>query len=218
VSIFSKNLIKSMSKSSTSHELVDKIGETALDMVLDDGVMKDIPIIGTAISLFKAGDNIKAFLFAKKILTFLQELETLSIKEREDFFSKNISSAKEEEKLSETLLLSIDSSERIDSCRFLGRTVRLYIAGEINKRYFDLYCIAAKRMNDYLIVQLKQFYDKDNCYGVEFHAMHDLASLGLLDIKVKNQIIKETGDMLQSSERNELGKWFYSHIIKAEFA
>lgn len=209
-----------MSKSSTSHELVDKIGETALDMVLvlDDGVIKDIPIIGTAVSLLKAGDNIKAYLFAKKMLTFLQELETLSVVEREEFFKNNVSNAKEEEKLSEALLLSIDSSERVDSCRFLGRTVNLYVAGKINKRYFDLYCIAARRMNDYLIDQLKQFYDKDNAYGVDFHAMHDLASLGLLDIKVKNQFFKETGDMLQSPERNELGKWFYTHIIKSEFA
>lgn len=88
MSLLSKDLLKSIAKSSNSHNLVDKVGETALDAVLDDGVLKDIPIIGTALSLYKAGDSIRANLFAKKILAFLYEIEELSSEQRQQFIEK----------------------------------------------------------------------------------------------------------------------------------
>ena len=72
-----QSMLASIKNSSNTTDLADKIGEVALDSLLSDGLLKDIPVIGTALSLFKAGNDVAAYFFAKKILAFMSEIETI---------------------------------------------------------------------------------------------------------------------------------------------
>ena len=55
------NLSFSMSQSITEEcsELVSSIAEVTLDSVLEDGLLKDIPIIASAISIYKLGISLR---------------------------------------------------------------------------------------------------------------------------------------------------------------
>ncbi|HCH2593653.1 TPA: hypothetical protein NKS49_004528 [Vibrio parahaemolyticus] len=218
MSLMSKDLFKSIVKSSNSHDLVDKVGETALDAVLDDGVLKDIPIIGTAVSLYKAGDSIRANLFAKKILAFLNEIEDLSLQQRQHFIEQNFTNVEDEEKVSEVILSFIDNADRAQSCTYLGRAFKLYALGYINQRTYDLYCSTLRRLSNYLIQQIHQFYRNEQACGVELHAIHELASLGLLDIAVTLQMFDESKGLLQQPKHNDFGRHFYINILAQDFA
>lgn len=224
MNIFGKGLARSIVKSSTSHDLLDKIGETALDIALDEGVIRDIPIIGTAISLFKAGDKVKAYLFTKKILSFLEEIEKIPSQQREKFFEKNISSEKEQDKLTDTLLLYIESANNFIVCKLLGRCLKLYINGTISKYYYDMCCLSTIRMTDYLLRQVHGYYISENSGGLEFHAMNELASLGIIDLKttmmqfeISDGPMKGNKTWVEMPFKNKFGKIYYDNIVKLEF-
>ena len=48
-----------------------ELSETIIDSLLSDGVLKAIPLIGTLVSLFKAGKQIKDMLYLKKLKAFV---------------------------------------------------------------------------------------------------------------------------------------------------
>jgi hypothetical protein len=69
-------------KSEKLGELVADTAEFATDMMLHDGVMKDIPIFGTLVKAYQAASHIKEGLFARKIYKFLSQIGSLSSFER----------------------------------------------------------------------------------------------------------------------------------------
>lgn len=64
------------------------IAETLSDSMLDDGLLKDIPVIGTIVGLGKTSIKITDLLFLKKVISFLSELEDVSIKDRKEMIDK----------------------------------------------------------------------------------------------------------------------------------
>ena len=64
--------------------------EIGLDAVMEDGILKDIPIISTAISLYKIGSSIKERHDLKKLLIFLNEINNGIIDEekRQEYQNK----------------------------------------------------------------------------------------------------------------------------------
>ena len=82
------NLIKSITTSRAT-EISSQLGEVALDKILNEGVVKDIPIIGSAISFIRVGNDIQAYYFTKKIIKFLTQLEEIPVAERTAFIEKH---------------------------------------------------------------------------------------------------------------------------------
>ena len=66
------NLSFSMSQSITEEcsELVSSIAEVTLDSVLEDGLLKDIPIIASAISIYKLGTSVYSGDIECKLINF----------------------------------------------------------------------------------------------------------------------------------------------------
>lgn len=77
------SLIKSIC--SDSLNLVSDITEASMDSILSDGLLKEIPIIGSVVNLIKVGLTIKDRLFFKKLIIFLREIEKVDHKKRQKF-------------------------------------------------------------------------------------------------------------------------------------
>ena len=58
-------------KDDNFQDLIMDLGETAIDAVLDEGVLKEIPILGSFLGVARATMSIQDKLFTKKLLTFL---------------------------------------------------------------------------------------------------------------------------------------------------
>ena len=91
-----------MDKSNLS--IVGDIGEVMIDAVLDDGIFKDIPVIGAIVGAGKCIKNVSDVLFTKKLIAFLFELRDTDIHEREKAISKWESDAKYRFRVGEILL------------------------------------------------------------------------------------------------------------------
>lgn len=82
----SQSMEQTMEMSNLS--VVGDIGEVVLDSALEDGVLKDIPIIGAIVGAYKCIRNIDDMLFTKKLIAFLWGFKDVDPKEREEAIEK----------------------------------------------------------------------------------------------------------------------------------
>ena len=119
-SIASENL------SSTAQDFA----EIALDSLLEDGILRDIPIFNALISLYRSGVQIRQQLFFRKIVNFLKELSEISIDERRKFVD-NINDS-QKNNFGETLILLIDHANNMYKPTILGRLLKNHILGNLS--------------------------------------------------------------------------------------
>lgn len=206
-----KKLLSSL-LSRNAASIGEKLGEVAIDNAMSASILKDIPIIGTALGLYNAGNDIQAYLFLRKITNFLTEIEKVSYEERCKFLCGL--TTKEKSNLGDTLLLHIDNLTDLNCAKYLGRSFMLLSTNEISLHTFNMYCHIISNLSEHVLEQLKFCYQFSNFIGVCGDSMYFLNSLGIIDINWKVTIGKET-KLTSIPEQNELGQAFYSNVIVA---
>lgn len=103
------------------------ISEVALDSILNDGFMKDIPVLGTLISLGKITSSIKDRQTLKKIAIFLSQLEDIPIKKRDHFIKKMDTEDKFKETVSEKILLQLERLDETAKAELIGKLFKLFL-------------------------------------------------------------------------------------------
>lgn len=130
------SLIKSIEQSEIKG-IVSNIGEVALDSITDDGVLKDIPVIGTLTKLYSVGATIKGKIFEKKIIKFLVELENISIEKRKDFVSEISSDNQKSQEIGEHLIIILERIDDIDKPTLIAKLFANYIEEKITYEMFQ---------------------------------------------------------------------------------
>lgn len=108
------------------------IAETLSDSLLEDGLLKDIPVIGTIVGLGKTSIKITDLLFLKKVISFLSELEDISVDVRKEMIDKIDSSEKFRIKVGEKLLYIIDKCDDYENAQYVSKLFAGYLEKEIN--------------------------------------------------------------------------------------
>jgi len=75
-------------KDSDLQNVTVSLAEVFADSLMEDGIAKDIPIIGTVIGLGKTALGIKESLFLKKVIYFISELKNISASKRREMIDK----------------------------------------------------------------------------------------------------------------------------------
>ncbi|WDY59637.1 hypothetical protein [Pseudomonas sp. PSKL.D1] len=192
-------------------------GEVAIDAALEDklgieGVLKDIPILNVAISLYKAGNQISAYFFAKKMITFLAEINKVPSHTRIDFLNQNCSDESGVENVGEVALMILDKIDHPKLAAMLGRAFALLTIGAIGKQEFDIYAHIIKNLNPYLQRQMAQCYKIKGMMAVDAPTAQLLANYGLL--KVEYKLNSSSNSLaLSSINTSHLGEKFYTEIL-----
>jgi hypothetical protein len=143
----SKNLGLSLIDS-VGKPLVDEIGldlsEVLLDGLLKDGILKEIPIVGTILGMSKAAIRLKDYLFIKKVLKFLAELSSVSFEEKEEFLGK-YDGTDEERELGETLILCLDRHENFKKPALFAKVFKAYVRNRLTNTQFHILATAIDR-------------------------------------------------------------------------
>lgn len=125
----------SMSQSITEEcsELVSSIAEVTLDSVLEDGLLKDIPIIASAISVYKLGASLrerhelmKLYYFVKSFNNGMQDEE-----QREKYILNFQNDQKIRNKELAYLMVVLDKYINLDKPQMLAKIYLSYLNGEI---------------------------------------------------------------------------------------
>lgn len=155
------------------------ISEIAIDTVLKDGLLKDIPVVNTIISLSKFSANIQDKLFLKKILTFLNSLKDISPKKRKEMIEKIDESKEYRIKVGEKLLYIIDSCDDYEISELIGILFQSYIEEKIT---YDDFLKASSVLNKLSISDFKWFTKERSHHNFDLGDVGDLISSGLFEL------------------------------------
>jgi len=113
-------------------ESIFENAEAIFDATSNSDVLKEIPVISTAVKLLRAADTIKEKLFAAKIYQFLQELDRISPFDIEKIRKKIADSSQESEKVGNTLLMVLDKVSDLNKPKLLGQLFIAYLDNVIS--------------------------------------------------------------------------------------
>jgi hypothetical protein len=147
----------SMMKTISSSEIptiTKDMMEVTLDAILQNGILKDIPVISTITGITKTILSIRDQFLVKKILSFLFELQDITDKEREKFIHDMDNDTKYQQKIGESLIMLIERLDDLEKPAFLAKLLKARIRGDINHHQFLRFASVIDQM---LIQDLKNF-------------------------------------------------------------
>ena len=150
---------------SVGKPLADEVGsdlsEAVLDSFLNDGFLKEIPIVGTILGLSKTAIRLKDYLFTKKVLKFLAELSSISLEEKEEFLRKH-EGTDEESELGETLILCLDRHENFKKSALLAKAFKAYVRNHLTNAQFYFLATAIDRAVTQDIDTFVEWFQQEN--------------------------------------------------------
>lgn len=146
---------------SSSEWTIDCV-EIGLDSIMDDGIVKDIPILSTITLIYKLGSDIHARHNLKKLAVFLQSIKNnlAGEQKRNDYYNKFKADKKFRNKELEYVLIILDRYIEYDKPSKLAKIYLAYINEEINWNEFVTYSqiIDSFLPGDYEVLKNGDFY------------------------------------------------------------
>lgn len=105
--------------------------EAAIDDQMDEGILKEIPVLGSLISLCKAGISIRDRIFARKVECFINSVSGLSWSERSRVFDELGSTPELQERAALAILDILERCDPIDKPRLIGNLFVAMARGSI---------------------------------------------------------------------------------------
>lgn len=162
---------------------ISEYAEIGLDAVMEDGILKDIPIVSTAIALYKIGNSIKERHNLKKLLIFINEINNgiADEEKRSDYQQRFQSNEKFRNQEIEYLLVLIDRYIDYDKPQMLAKLYLAYLDGTIIWEELTMY---AEVIDRFLLLDGKFLVSESDAYktyrNIGAEPILRLVSLGLM--------------------------------------
>lgn len=137
-------------------ELAADCAKLGLDSILDDGIVKDIPILRTAVSIAKIGFNIRDRIYIKKIASFLSQIGNTTQEQREAFIEKYCGDTK---RFEEAILLILEQADSMEKSCLIGKVFKTCI---LNKFSYEYALKLSTMVNKAFWGDLKQLIEIEN--------------------------------------------------------
>ncbi|HLO70671.1 MAG TPA: hypothetical protein VK167_07375 [Flavipsychrobacter sp.] len=158
--------------------------EVLLDSVLNEGILKDIPIIGNLVGVAKAYGSFRERFFLKKIILFLHNVSSVSQQEKEEFEIKHLTKESDKLRFYEKLLIILGKCDDLDKADIISSLFLSLIDEKINTHKFIRAVTAVEKVNIELLPTLiYRTYSRnsDNAYNIDVE--NELANCGLLQFQ-----------------------------------
>ena len=173
------------------------IAEVGLDAILDDGLFKDVPMISTALSIYKIGQSVKERYYVKKLARFIWAMNSKVVDEdaRQYYKRKLEGDDKQRNRELEYIMILLDRYISYDKPDMLAKLYLAYLRHEILWQEFAMYAEVIDRFlpGDCAVLcsAAKKFISRRNL-GVE--AILRLVSLGLLCETTMSTLFTDNGN------------------------
>lgn len=159
--------------------------EIGLDSILNESVLREIPIVGTAISLGKVGMAIKDRKLIKNTIIFLNEFNSGIINPKKlEKYRKRLSNDKKLQKEVENLFLYLDAFIEERKVKIISRLYCFYINEEFTyNMLLDMYqIIRMMKFTDINVIlnNYKCLNENDSFIALHQNQFQTFSSLGLL--------------------------------------
>src|ERR1700687_3350055 len=135
--------------------------EAVVHAVLDEGVLKELPVVGIAVRVVGIGRNLRERLFLQKLLAFLGEVAQVGDEERERFVRELDQDALLRQRTGEALLGHLDRMVEIMKATLLGRFFGGLLQRRISRATFDQLAWSLDRFFLQDLEGLKVLYERN---------------------------------------------------------
>lgn len=175
-------LVRTVAGTQLGDAILD-LAEVALDQNLADGVLKDVPIVGTLVKLARAGQSVSEELFLRKLARFLADLNAVPVEEREKLLEQYPDTSEEQKVLGENLLLALERLDDVKKPAILARFFAAYIKTKIDYFTFTRLARALEKFNVELLPNLRWFYTREEpAVETPEEVIHELSLAGLVTV------------------------------------
>lgn len=204
-----------MDKSNLS--VVGDIGEVIIDAAMDDGIFKDIPVIGAIVGAGKCIKNVSDVLFTKKLIAFLFELRDTDVHEREKAIAKWESDEKYRIRVGEVLLNMINRCDDTQKAKWLSQLFHELV---LKRNETELFMRAEKVLSSLSVTDILNFLAiPESSYTVlSLEEGEPYANSGLYRIEPGGLEMVEEGTMGMTKSKMHItivGEWIYSTLNRS---
>ena len=190
--------------------------EVGLDQLLEEGIIKDIPILGSVVKAGKIVSTIHDAIFVKKVIAFAQNIHSGSGNEEKwnQHKEKLLSDQKRLIKEIEVLLIYIDRYTKYLKSKILGKFYILYVKEELDWSDFEVFAEILDDISVYDFETLEELFLKKYYFEKEQYsslALRRLNKCGLVDY-YNDMVVtsNEKKDVVSYVARiTKLGEYFY---------
>lgn len=190
-------------------DLVEDAAEFSLDAVLKDGVIRDVPVVGTVAKLYSMCVGVQGYVFARKMRRFMTSLAAIPREERLTFAKRLRADEKLQEDVSETLITLLDKIDDAQKAPLLANA----FAGFIREDYdFPTFRRLASAIDRCLVLDLPVLNRLDSSLELDGYVGDVLVGAGLASIAAIPTVRTD-----QSKSRyviSDLGRLFRRVVLK----
>lgn len=153
-----KKLLPKIFKDAKARETVVDISEALVDSVFKDGIMKDIPIIGTIAGVPKIIHNVKDKLFIEKLKSFVYELRQIDPQKIIDEIENIDHSNEYRIKVGVKLGYIIDEAKDHEVAQYIGKW---FVAFLLKKISYSQFLRGVKILQDIFLKDFEKFISQN---------------------------------------------------------
>ena len=109
-------------------DVLEELSEVELDRLLNNEIVKDIPVISTAVNICKAVNGIRERAYLKRLQQFINAMnQGIATSDKVEYYKERLTNKKQRNKELEYILLLIDRYLHIDKTIFLAKLYLAYL-------------------------------------------------------------------------------------------
>lgn len=174
-----------------NHSLQDTsaaLAEVALDSAIEEGVFRDIPILGSILGIGRATASIRDRIFANKLAYFLKEIGSVPTNQRKNLIDEINSREDVKVKVGEKILYIVDRCEDHESSRAAGVAFKAFLEERIDYSEFVAIAFAIDRLPYPDIIRfLKESRERIPAWEANMYFGTGLVEFDELEISVEDQ-------------------------------
>jgi len=164
--------------------IVSDGAEILLDSLIENEILREIPVIGTSLNLIKGISNIRDIAYLNKVKRFVLQLGTLSHDKKRKLIDESRKDGKRRVKFGNAIFTAIEQSDSLVKVKFLAIAFEGFLNGDYSNSDFRLMChIISNSFTDDLIDIIESETPKSE--------LKYLVATGLADIDYEEMIEKQ---------------------------
>jgi hypothetical protein len=193
--------------------LTKDFGEVTLDSFMPDGIIKELPIIGSAFSVLKIGRDIHDRIFLEKIKSFIEQID------KNQKWQEKFRDDEECIKISKQLLYIVNSCDDDNKLKLIGMAFNYFVNEEISKdKFFYTVNIISKAFYPFLEILLdieeSDYRFKNDGTKYDYVGIAHLLNIGALDYDGQTMAVFDSTTGVESPPSMIVALNVYSEFLR----
>lgn len=173
-----KHQVLDVIKDSGAAGVLVEYGEAILDSKLEENVLRDVPVLGSVVSVCRVGLGIRERLFGHKLARMVLQLQDITDQERSEFATLLDQDVKFRDRVLSHLILLVDRLNDIEKATLLGNACRALVLKEIS---FEQFSRLAEAIDHAHIADLRALASIESESSIQATWAFSFAAIGLLE-------------------------------------